>query len=383
MNAIELLQHPEITGLVQKQEEVNRQKAKAGYNLFTISSYTSHLENFHSDVIASLLNPYGLHGEGYKFLHLFIDFLNHCHRVPVKKEDYANSVVLRETGRIDIWIKDETSKQSIIIENKINNATDRDNQLKDYFEYASSYPPKAIVYLSKDGRKLAPDNSVKVNNLVKNIAAFNNTVTDLYKGWLIPSLNECHTEDSRSVIHQYAKLIAHLGNNDMDNEIKEQFYQFISKSENLDAANLVKELVCSLPNYRAERLAQKTQEHAPFGKRWPRYNNYWIFEKYEYDGGSYKLDVWFENDGTANIVIWREERQGETLSDPERYDIVKALLSKISLAEKFRAPSRFWGMAARFTISKEYPTIEAVDKAVLELVNEVFYKLTILTQQPD
>lgn len=381
MEVVEFLQHPEITGLVQKQEKVNRQKAKAGYNLFTISSYTSHLENFHSDVIASLLDPDGLHGEGYKFLHLFIDFLNRCHDVPLKKEDYANSIVSRETGRIDIWIKDETSRQSIIIENKINDATDRDNQLKDYFEYARDYPAKAIVYLSKDGRKLAPDNSAIVNNLVKNIAAFNNTAIDLYKGWLIPCLNECHIDDSRSVVHQYAKLIAHLGNNDMNNEIKEQFYQFVSNNNGLDAANAINKLIVHLPDYRAQRFADKTEDYlkrSPFKNRFPYQNNYYIFEKFEQPDGSYKLDVCFESNGGAYVVMWNTMKR-----DDNGYQTVNAILKQAGLADKFNAPSRYNGMTAEFAISATYPKLEAVDNAVLELVNEVFHKLTTLTQQPD
>lgn len=381
MNALELLQHPEISELVKKQEEVNRQKAKAGYNLFTISSYTAHLENFHSDVIASLLDPDGLHGEGYTFLHLFIDFLNRCHDVPVKNEDYANSVVTRETGRIDIWIKDETSKQSIFIENKINDATDRDNQLKDYFEYAGDYPAKAIVYLSKDGRKLAPYNSVSVNNLVKNIAAFNNRAIDLYNGWLVPCLNECHKEDSRSVVHQYTKLIAHLGNNDMDNEIKEQFYQFVSKNNGLDAANVINNLIVHLPHYRAQRFADKTEDYlkrSPFKNRFKYQNNYYIFERFERPDGSYKLDVCFESNGRAYVVLWNTVKR-----DADGCQTVNSILKQIGLADKFNAPSRYNGMTAEFAISADYPSLEAVDNAVLELVNEVFEKLTILSQQPE
>lgn len=381
MNPIELLQHPEITKLVKKQEEVNRQKTKVGYNLFTISSYTAHLENFHSDVIASLLDPDGLHEEGYKFLHLFVDFLNRFYHVPVKKEDYANSIILRETGRIDIWIKDETSRQSIIIENKINNATDRDNQLKDYFEYASGYPPKAIVYLSKDGRKLAPDNSINVNNLVKNIAAFNNTAVDLYNGWLVPCLREIQTEDSRSVVHQYAKLIAHLGNNDMDNEIKEQFYQFVSKNNGLDAANAINKLIVHLPDYRAQRFADMTEDYlsrSPFKNRFKYQNNYYIFERFERADGSYKLDVCFESNGGAYVVMWNT-----TQRNTNGYQTVNAILTQVRLADKFNAGSRYNGMTAEFAISAEYPSLEAVDNAVLELVNEVFEKLTILSQQPE
>ena len=380
MNVIELLQHPEITGLVQKQEEVNRQKAKAGYNLFTISSYTSHLENFHSDVIASLLDPDGLHGEGYKFLYLFIEFLNRSHGVPVKPEDFANSIVLRETGRIDIWINDEANRQSIIIENKINNATDRDNQLKDYFEYAGDYPVKAIVYLSKDGRKEAPDNSVSVNSLVKNIAAFNNSAIDLYNGWLLPCLRESHTEDSRSVVYQYAKLIAHLGNKDMENEIKELFYNFVSKTDRIATLKTINNLFIDLPNYRADIFVKKIKSgtiNNLFLSEGYLYKNYYVFRDFSFHNNSYNLDVCFESNGNAYVKVSNAKMPNE-----EGLKTVRAFLERAGLLPRLNEESENQAIISRFSISQRFPSLEEVDTAVFELVNEVFHKLAILSQEP-
>lgn len=383
MNALEILQHPQIKELAKKQEEVNRQKAKAGYNLFTISSYTAHLENFHSDVIASLLDPDGLHGEGYTFLHLFIDYLNFCHLVSVKKEDFADTTVVREKGRVDVWIKDETSRQCIIIENKINNAPDREDQLIDYYNHAvaSQYNVNSVVYLSLDGRKLAPANKNLDKSCVRNIPAYKNTESDLLNGWLTPCLKHCTNENSSSFIKQYSNLIAHLGNNNMDKEIREQFYQLVCSKEHLADANLVKELVFSLPDYRADIFSEKIQAFHPFRKKWRRYNNYWIFEQFVFDGGYYKLDVWFEANCNANVVFWREDKGNEDLSAEQRHTIARNLLAKAGLLDKFTAPGQYNGMAAKFTLD-EFITIDAIDNAVLELVDEVFKKLIILTEQP-
>lgn len=380
MTIIKLLEHPDIVQLLKQQKEVNRQKEFFAYNLYTLSTYTAHLENFHSDVIASLLDPEGLHGEGNKFLYQFIDYLNGFPKINISKEKYTDTTVRRETGRLDIWIKDETSKQSIIIENKINDATDRDEQLKDYHGYAirNRYAVNAIIYLSKDGRKLAPDNGPEVGHLITNITAFDNTSSDLYSGWLKPCLVQSQNEDSRSLIHQYAKLLAHIGNNNMDNEVKELFYQFISKNNLIETVNQVKELVLSLPDYRAERFGKNTLVYSPFKKRWPRYNNYWIFEKYEDEKGTYKLDVWFEHNSNAFIVMWNEMKP-----DPAGYETVKEILTRVNLAHRFNAPSRFNGMTAAFAISKEYPSLEAVDNAVLTLVKDVFQKLSSLSKQPE
>ena len=57
-------------------KEVKKEKELAGYNLFTISSSTYYLENFHSDIICSLLDPFGLHNERYTFLNIFIEYSN-------------------------------------------------------------------------------------------------------------------------------------------------------------------------------------------------------------------------------------------------------------------------------------------------------------------
>ena len=377
MEIFELLQHPEMNRLGIEKKEIDQRKTMAGYNLFTISSTYSHLENFHSDIIASLLDPAGLHGERNKFLHLFIDYLHNSYNVEINKEDFLNSVVTREEGRIDILVKDGSSQQAIIIENKINNAPDRDNQLKDYHEYATikkNYSVKSIIYLSKDGGKSAPYNNPDISRLTKNIPAFNNTTADLCKGWLTPCIAAARDNlDSFSVLVQYSKLLSHLANNNMENQIKESFYKFVNDHNALDTLKLISELTKSLPDYRAKMFNDRTPSHDPFGKKWPYYNNYWIFEKYSDEQGSYKLDVFFEPDGSANIVMWNE-----SLRNDAGYETVRNKLQKIGLLDRFNAPSRYNGLAVHFAISDEYPTLEAVDDAVLLLVNDLFQKLNSL-----
>lgn len=380
MEVLTFLQAQEVKEIAKKQKEVNRQKSKAGYNLFTISSYTALLENFHSDVIASLLDPEGLHQERYKFLHLFIDYLRQCHHISIRKEDYCNSVVLRERGRIDIWIKDETSRQSIIIENKINDANDREDQLKDYWIYAvdNGYSVDAIIYLSKDGRKFAPNNGDLVNKIILNIAAYDNTPKDLHTGWLTTCHGIASNYDSSSLIYQYKKLLLHMGNTTLNDGIKESFYEFISDNEAFETVKAVNELIVFLPDYRAERFSKRTPSYYPFRRKRLYHNNYYLFEDFRYGEDIYKLDVFFQSDGNAYIVLWNTEKR-----DGRGYNCVKELLTKIGLDVQFNAPSMYHGMAAMFAISPAYPSLKAVDDAVLELVNEVFKKLTILSQQPE
>jgi len=356
--------------------KAKKEKELAGYNLFTISSYTYYLENFHSDIISSLLNPFGLHNEGYTFLNIFIEYINKNFEQKIELSKYKNVTVLREKGRLDVWIKDESSKRSIILENKINNAPDRDDQLSDYYEYAikNGYKVDVVVYLSKDGSKIAPAQNKTIEAPVINIGAFMKINYDLLNGWLKPCLEATTNDDSRSFLYQYCKLISHLSNNNMDNELKEAFYQFVDKNKALQTIEDLKNLIIHLPDYRAEKFEKLTTQIAPFKKRFKYQNNYWIFEKYENEEGSYKLDVFFENNGNAKVVMWNNLK-----GNNGGYETVEKILKEIGLLERFNGVSLYHGLTAEFTISEEYPSIGAIDNAVVKLVLQVFEKLKNLS----
>ena len=234
MKFLELIKHPDLLKILEGFQETEQKKKQVGFNLLTASSYTSHLENFHSDIIAALLNPKGLHGEGSLFLELLIDFLNKNYHTKIDKSNFRNAIVTREKGRIDIWIRDEVSKCAIIIENKINNASDTANQLDNYYNFSTDkeYDVCCIIYLSLGGYKTAPNaENNEVNKLVKNIPAYSKTLPDLYNGWLLKSLTQNIHTDTYTFVYQYAKLIPYLSNNNMNTDIKEEFYEFLSQNK--------------------------------------------------------------------------------------------------------------------------------------------------------
>ena len=142
--------HQKFENIDKEIERIEREKQNNGFNLFTISSYNSYLENFHSDVIALLLSPKERHLQKEKFFKLFLSFLIERYGAIIDENNYQNYEVLREKGRIDIWIKDKVSKKCIIIENKINDAIDMPNQIERYYDYASEkgYLVDSIVYLT-------------------------------------------------------------------------------------------------------------------------------------------------------------------------------------------------------------------------------------------
>lgn len=375
MQIFDLLTNPQIKNLVLQQNEVDTRKADAGYNLFTISSYNSYFENFHSDIIASLLDTNGLHNEKNSFLLLFIDYLNKVFHTSIDSGNYLNTSVKREKGRLDIWIFDEYSKHSIIIENKINNAVDRDNQIDDYHDYVlrNNYIIDAIVYLSKDGHKVAPINNEEINRLVVNVPAFNNTASDLYMGWLKASQNICTNKDSESFIHQYAKLISHLSNKNMESNIKKEFYDFVNQHKALDAVLLIENLHTFQADYRAELFAKELKSHAPFKTKFLCYNNFWVFDDFTYLDEKFKMDVFFMLDGSASIVICNKNK-----SNQDGYNAAKHFVSILGLLDQFNAPSRSDGMHCKFSIGEEFQTMAEIDKAILTLVKIILEKLKLL-----
>ena len=135
----------------------DRTNTEIGFNAFALVSDMYYRENFHSDIIAAILDPHSGHRQGILFLRRFVDFLadeaaaNGHDKVSKDLRNLAidESVeVVREEGRIDIKIKGD--EWAIIIENKINGARDMDRQIPRYIEECRGNGEKivAVVYLT-------------------------------------------------------------------------------------------------------------------------------------------------------------------------------------------------------------------------------------------
>ncbi|HRF16792.1 MAG TPA: hypothetical protein PK977_01440 [Chitinophagaceae bacterium] len=75
MKEIEFITNEKMKDVLLLLEEAANRKADVAFNLFTISNYAAYLENFHSDILKSLLDPSSHHGEGYMPLQTFISYL--------------------------------------------------------------------------------------------------------------------------------------------------------------------------------------------------------------------------------------------------------------------------------------------------------------------
>ncbi len=371
MELMKLLDHPTIRHIVQQHNKTKLNKKQVSYNLFTISSDNSYRENFHSDIIASLLDPRGLHQQGYTFLHLFIEYLNTHYNSNILASDFQDTIVSRETGRLDIWIRDEKSKQSIIIENKINNAMDMDEQVDRYFTYAENarkYRVKAVVYLSLDGLKKAPATIENIEHLVKNIGAFTNRENDLVKGWLQPCLDSHDNMDSFSFIHQYIKLIQHLANKNMDTNTMDRFYEFLSTQDGVEIANTLVEMNSKITTYRADKFANAITDIKPFKIFQSYHHNWLLYNNYILRDNNLSLDVWFELDGSADLEFWNRGND----SFEGRRPLTEKLAS-ICLLNEFNDEPRMKvsGYHKHFKIGDIYKSMIEVDEAIIAFVKNL------------
>ena len=166
------------------------------FNFFESISDKWYRENFHSDVLYTILNPNTPEIGRKYFLQEFVAFLGiedkfDCHRgFEVIKEALTGIISWKDDdgnfrereGFIDLLIKNET--QAIIIENKINYAPDMENQLVRYMKYVDEVlgiKSYTVVYLT-----LTDDNNKKppLDSYDKDFAKYSKKLKDKNSGIL-------------------------------------------------------------------------------------------------------------------------------------------------------------------------------------------------------
>lgn len=267
----------------------NRKDSMDDFNVFRLVSDIYYRENFHSDIICHLLNPHGNHGEGNKFLRLFLELIKAINpKINISTEEYDDAMVTREEGRIDILIKTAHTKHAILIENKINNAGDMPRQLPRYKEYleGKDYAVDAIVYLPLDDNKMPSmddwsdeDKNNILPSLVILPAYDKSGKLNLVDNWLFPSEFTAKRLDVVSTIKQYAELVKTLNNNIMDMLQLEKFYDMVLSEEKMKTAKSVREMLNNLPSYMAWRIKNKyLSKLSPFSDVWIYNNSVAVFE---------------------------------------------------------------------------------------------------------
>lgn len=238
-----------------------------GFNIFTSISDTYYKENFHSDVLRLILDPSTESIGNRQFIPEFLKILNTI-KDEVKILPFSEQVkVVREEGRIDLLIQDET--HAIIIENKINDAIDQKDQLARYFRYVKEdkkLDVLAIVYLP-----LAPEKQPQLGHseeyaeykddiqkkLVCLPAIDGRSKVDYAHGFLDRCAELSTDQTAKVYITHYSQLVKHLGGQVMMTETEKQIIREIYSSE--DSVNTVKDIVEIWPK-RKDLLFQVIQD---------------------------------------------------------------------------------------------------------------------------
>lgn len=105
------------------------------FNIFTILDRETDEVKTHSAIIADLLDPDGLHGQGEIFIRLFLDQLNIETHGDLHRARVGSEVDAGEHGRIDIMF--EMDDSCVVMENKVY-AYDQSRQLERYYRYATT-----------------------------------------------------------------------------------------------------------------------------------------------------------------------------------------------------------------------------------------------------
>ncbi len=167
--------------------------------------------NLHSRFLAAVLDHQQAPGESRENL---ADFLG---RLDIHDFNCSRANVDREWDNIDILIRDQTSMQAVIVENKIW-AADQPRQLQRYAERMTEYE-RHVLYLTPDGREASEDSAGDMDYRCIS-----------YTSDLVPWLKDCQKrayDDPalRESIAQYLRLIARLTGTDFSeaymNDLKE------------------------------------------------------------------------------------------------------------------------------------------------------------------
>lgn len=339
-----------------------------GFNIFTISSDIYFRENFHSDILKSLLDPSEKHEQLNLYLNIFIDLLNSIgNNTGIKKEDFKNAEVIRERYNIDILITDDFTKKAIIIENKINNAVDQPRQLPKYYErLKENYTVEAIVYLTLNTSKKPQKNDwtvqelVEIDPILKPIPSYDRKCTNLYTNWIIPSIIQSTNTDSLFILRQYGHLIKYLNSSTMDTISLEKFYNNLKEEDNLKTSISIRNMLNDLPEYMAIRIEDRYKDRCyPFKNVWRYQRRDTVFEEFTMENLYLKLDVWCGLDG-YKIHFWNPK--------DDNYDMKKQLEEHITSTSAFEYDNgKINNIIRFFNFNEEEHLFNFIDELKVEL----------------
>jgi hypothetical protein len=352
----------ELTETSTDYSERKKRHLDIGFNIFTLISDYYYRENFHSDIIKSLLDT-----EREKTLPIFLKMINSTRKEgELKISDFSNFTIHREKERIDILILDDYSKKAIIIENKINHAADTNRQLPKYYEKISKdFEVVAIVYLtlntSKTPHKLdwSDEEIANIQNLLVIIPSMSDQFINLLDNFLNPAILQVNHIDQNSILRQYAKLIQYLNKNSMDSISLERFREKILTDNNLETALSIRNMLSDLPEHIAVRIEERYNQRCyPFKNVFCYKNTTTVFDAFEFDNLYLKLDIQCSLDG-YKAIFWNP--------NIESFDIKEHFKNFQSLNTFVSEPDRISHIYKHYHIKEEEQLFTFVDHLMDEL----------------
>ena len=221
------------------------------FNVFEIIGLTSNETRTHSAFIGELLNPNALHGEGSKFLELFLEEIKfngldtNSARVEIEKHIGPIPKDYEYGGRVDLFITDNKNN-SLLIENKIY-AGDQHKQLYRYYKHCKETKKSnfTIIYLNLNG---TPPSSHSIEGSDYKLESGKDFKVMSYKKNIIDWLNKCSLSISdkpivKEAINHYITLIKNLTGQsitkNMENEISTLL---LNNIDNFKTARAIKDL---------------------------------------------------------------------------------------------------------------------------------------------
>ena len=208
------------------------------FNIFNILDIERN-EMRHSAFLAELLNAQGSHGQGSKYLDLFLEqvgVVDFNSKTSMSVVEYHIGEVDNEEkkgGNIDILIRDRENR-CIIIENKID-ARDQSKQLKRY--HSSLKKSDKLFYLNLFGEKPSKESTDDLKDSDYSIITYR---SDILK-WLERCLKESENLPIiKETIKQYINVIKEITYQMQPMDMK--IVEFVTKSsENMEAARIIAE----------------------------------------------------------------------------------------------------------------------------------------------
>jgi hypothetical protein len=238
----------QITVIKRKYKEITSITGE-DFNLFSIMRMETSEDRTHSAFITELLSSRGSHGQGNKFMKIFIDTVNQSllnmeggneliaefdqYKAKLKKRIGIINDEYTEGGEIDIYIED--GDKCIIIENKIY-ARNQGKQLLRYYNYGRRKKQFWLLYLTLD-EKLPDD---EVTGFVEDVKR--KVIPISYKHHILKWLELCKREVSdfpiiRESLTQYIFLLKKLTNQSTNKKMENEIVNtIISNSDSLAAA---------------------------------------------------------------------------------------------------------------------------------------------------